>query len=323
MKIVTPLTNVDCYEPLMEAGADEFYCGIVPYEWLKKYNNTMPINRREFIYTGNICNMSSMEILKKKVDRYNIPVKITFNYLFYHEEQYELILDIMNQLIDIGFNTFIIADVALIIYLRQNGVKCDIHLSGEAAENNELTINFLNQFDISRYVFTRKNRLEDMKACISGCNKIGLEFEAFIVNGLCTYSSSYCNTHHCEELSSACFIPYDIVSSDKKSKFRSALRIIKISNTVGTRDFDNSINDRFGATGCGICRIRDLYNMGVTHLKVVGRGSSLDTLVNDVKNTKKIINEALQSNNNDFSSYVIEKYRNNKCPAACLYPKPL
>lgn len=53
------------------------------------------------------------------VDVYKVPVSITFNYLYYLEEQYEIISYIMQDLIEIGFDEFIIADIALILYLKE------------------------------------------------------------------------------------------------------------------------------------------------------------------------------------------------------------
>lgn len=93
MKIVTPLSAVGHYIPLMKAGADEFYSGILPIEWLKKYNMTMPINRREwFLSECNICTYTEMKILSKMVKEYQIPIKITLNSHYYVREQYPLLL---------------------------------------------------------------------------------------------------------------------------------------------------------------------------------------------------------------------------------------
>lgn len=39
MKIVAGLGSVDEYIRYCEAGADEFFCGYVPYKWTKKYGN--------------------------------------------------------------------------------------------------------------------------------------------------------------------------------------------------------------------------------------------------------------------------------------------
>ena len=50
MKIVAGLGSIDHYKDLAEAGADEVFCGVVPYEWNKKYGSLFPLNRREVLY---------------------------------------------------------------------------------------------------------------------------------------------------------------------------------------------------------------------------------------------------------------------------------
>ena len=37
MKIVAGLGSIDEYIPYVKAGADEFFCGYVPYSWTEKY----------------------------------------------------------------------------------------------------------------------------------------------------------------------------------------------------------------------------------------------------------------------------------------------
>ena len=49
MKIVAGLGSVDEYIRYCEAGADEFFCGYVPYKWTKKYGTMMALNRREVL----------------------------------------------------------------------------------------------------------------------------------------------------------------------------------------------------------------------------------------------------------------------------------
>ena len=47
MKIVAGLGCIDDYPAFCEAGADEFFCGYVPYAWTKRYGTTLALNRRE------------------------------------------------------------------------------------------------------------------------------------------------------------------------------------------------------------------------------------------------------------------------------------
>ena len=210
LKIVTPLSNIDCYEPLADAGADEFFCGFIPHEWLTKYGVIMPINRREFLLDNcNICSFSSMEILSKKVKKYKKPVKITFNSQYYIPKQYPLLLSTIERLIELGFSTFIIADPSLIIYLRDHKVDCQIHLSGECCVLNSLALKFFNQLNINRYVYPAKTTLGELEETITKARlRKSIEHEAFILNDWCTYLGAYCNTIHCDEMPNTCHLPY-------------------------------------------------------------------------------------------------------------------
>ena len=47
MKITAGLGSVDDYPMYVEAGADECFCGYVPFAWAEKYGVLNPLNRRE------------------------------------------------------------------------------------------------------------------------------------------------------------------------------------------------------------------------------------------------------------------------------------
>ena len=49
MKITAGLGSVDDYLPYVEAGADEFFCGYVPYEWMKNGGLTAAMQRANAI----------------------------------------------------------------------------------------------------------------------------------------------------------------------------------------------------------------------------------------------------------------------------------
>lgn len=123
MKIVAGLGSVDEYIPYVQAGADELFCGYVPYNWTKKYGTVLPLNRREVLaYNVQLGSFSELEILSAMIRKYRKPVHIAMNSLYYIPEQYEEIADIVKQCMKIGFDSFILADPALILYLRQKGI---------------------------------------------------------------------------------------------------------------------------------------------------------------------------------------------------------
>ena len=114
--------SIDEYERFVQAGADEFFCGYVPFSWAEKYGTVMPLNRREVL----CCNVqlgaySELEILSRMVKKYKKPVHLTFNSLYYLPEQYPEIGDIIEKCMGIGFRSYIIADPALLVYLKNRG----------------------------------------------------------------------------------------------------------------------------------------------------------------------------------------------------------
>jgi collagenase-like PrtC family protease len=328
MKIVAGLGCIDDYIRLVKAGADEVFCGYVPYEWNEKYGNLFPLNRREVLYYNiQISSFEDMKILKKMVDVYKVPVSITFNYLYYLEEQYEMIARIIKDFIEIGFNDFIIADIALILYLKENNIKCSIQLSGESVELNRLSIDFLNKLDISRYIFHRKNSIEDMGACISSNKVKNLEYEAFILNERCHYTGAFCNSLHCDEMIHLCKMPYELSKvSGQSNNFEEVDRRLKLyyKELEDNEELymEEEIEDPYilGSTGCGLCSLKRLKKAGVTHLKVVGRGNSIKNMEKDVQNLKEAIG-MLDSfeDGKDYEKEVKDKLFNGKCSCQCYY----
>lgn len=346
MKIVAGLGCIDDYIRLAEAGADEVFCGYVPYEWNKKYGNLFPLNRREVLYYNvQIGTLEDMKILKKMVDVYKVPVTITMNYLYYLEEQLEFIEKIIRDLMEIGFDEFIIGDPALILYLQEKGIDCSIHLSGECAEINRLSIDFFNRFkNISRYIFHRKNSIEDMKSCIENNEKRNMQYEAFILNERCHYTGAFCSSLHCDEMVHLCKIPYHMAKiNEESSHFRTIddkfkdyydeshfideyeLDKYNVLNLENSNNEDKSNYEyeedaySLGSTGCGICALKKLKNAGVTHLKVVGRGNYIDYMERDVKNLKKAINMLDAYDERSYLENVKDNLFNGKCSGECYY----
>lgn len=342
MKIVAGLGCIDDYISLVEAGADEVFCGYVPYEWNKKYGNLFPLNRREVLYYNiQINSFEDMKILSKMVEVYKVPVNITFNYLYYLEEQYEIIEGIIKDLISIGFNDFIVADLSLLLYLQEKNIKSSIHLSGECAELNCLSIEFFNKFHISRYIFHRKNTIEDIEACINNNKVKDLQYEAFILNEKCHYTGAFCSSLHCDEMIHLCKMPYEIAKiSEQSNNFKEVNNKIEkyykefdeneeaceenqydIKNGCDAEgEEEKGTSYILGETGCGLCALKELKMAGVTHLKVVGRGNSVDNMKRDVENLRKAIDMLEHiKDSNTYEMRVKDKLFEGKCSGQCYY----
>ena len=96
MKITAGLGSADEYIRFVEAGADEFFSGFVPYSWTEKYGTVMPLNRREVLcYHVQLGAFSELEILSEMIRKYKKPVHLTFNSLYYIPQQYPEIVEII------------------------------------------------------------------------------------------------------------------------------------------------------------------------------------------------------------------------------------
>ena len=316
MKIVAGLGSIDEYERFVEAGADEFFCGYVPYSWSKKYGTVLPLNRREVLcYNVQIGSFSELEILAAMVRKYRKPVHLTFNSLYYIPEQYPEIAEIIQRCMALGFRSYIIADPALMVYLHEHNIECDIHISGETGEINSQMMAAFAKFHPKRLIFHRKNTFEDMEKVIENSeSKLG-EFEAFVLNELCQFTGAFCNSLHCDEMGYLCRVPY-ILGGREGNK-------TEINLKISSGKIEDEIDDSAylcGETGCGLCALYQLQKAGITHLKLVGRGNYVDYMENDIRSLKRALNILDQSQSEaDFITKMKSQLFPDGCSKNCYY----
>lgn len=298
MKITAGLGGLEDYARFAAAGADELFAGFVPVEWLEKYSNISPLNRREVLLHGiQLDSFDEMRLLADSIEKHGVPVSLTFNSISYLPEQYPLIAEMLENLYLIGFADWILADPALMLHLKQQKIPGRIHLSGEAGCFSPDAMRFFAQFDIYRWIFPRKMLPEEMAACISAVP--GAQYEAFALNERCHYSGAFCMSLHCDELDHACHIPYHPCGPDVRSE--------SLSKTHP---------DGFGAGGCALCALPRLRKAGITHLKVVGRGAHPDAMERDIRLMRRAV-EMEDASPDALRREIIGE----SCAHNCYYPK--
>ena len=315
MKITAGLGSADEYIRFVEAGADEFFSGFVPYSWTEKYGTVMPLNRREVLcYHVQLGAFSELEILSEMIRKYKKPVHLTFNSLYYIPQQYPEIVEIIENCMKLGFMSYIIADPALIVYLREKGIPCEIHMSGEMGEINRRTVEVFQRLDLKRVIFHRKNSFEDMQSVIcsertAGGRRAETEFEAFVLNEMCQFTGAFCNSLHCDELGHLCRVPYWTEPVRDESEDEDA--------TVLKYDDNGYL---CGATGCGLCALYRLRDAGITHLKLVGRGNYTDFMEKDIRNLKTAL-EILENTDTEaaFRTEMKKQIFPYGCSGNCYY----
>ena len=303
MKITSGLGSIDDYPRYVRAGADELFCGYVPFSWSEKYGTVLPLNRREVLnYNVQIGSFSELEILANMVQKYQKPVHLAFNSLYYRPEQYEEIAQIIQQCRSIGFDSYILADPALLVYLRKEKINCEVHLSGDLGTvNSAMTEVFAKEYP-KRIIFQRKNTISEMRAVIRHITAqkeaarkewtYPTEFEAFALNELCQFSGAFCNSLHCDEMGYLCRVPYwkkpmslseSKLEKQEKNRPGENISISELTNPVSEDGY------LCGATGCGLCTLKQLSDAGITHLKLVGRGNYTDFMERDIRNLRRTL----------------------------------
>ena len=252
---------------------------------------------------------------------------------------------------EIGFQSYIIADPALILYLRKQKIDCEIHLSGEAAEVNHGMVDFFQKMKLKRVIFHRKNTLEDMQSIIArqrtkenmwavsiktDCTREmtaecgEMEFEAFVLNELCQFTGAFCNSLHCDEMGYLCRVPYQL-GDVKTEKVQESTKFDKYRQEKNTesdgfaeelpedilRDTDGYL---CGETGCGLCALYQLQEAGITHLKLVGRGNYTDFMEKDIRNLRKALDILEHSDSEKtYLSNLQKVFFPDGCSGNCYY----
>lgn len=333
MKITAGLGSIDEYERFVQAGADEFFCGYVPFSWIEKYGTVMPLNRREVLcYNVQIGAYSELEILSHMVKKYKKPVHLTFNSLYYLPEQYPEIAAIIKQCMELGFRSYIIADPALLVYLRKQGISCEIHLSGETGEVNSEMVKMFRRFPLKRIIFHRKNTFQDMQSVIASQRAFekntgirmedGMEFEAFVLNEMCQFTGAFCNSLHCDEMGYLCRVPYWLGTVREGDTIPEKMRTLQ--ERAWEQEPDPEAYDETGylcgETGCGLCALYQLRKAGITHLKLVGRGNYVDHMKKDIQNLRKVLDILETAENEDEFQYTIKRtVFPHGCNGRCYY----
>ena len=287
MKILAPFSSKEEVSPMIDAGADELYCGIIPPRWHKRYSALEILSRRG----GFESNFSSFADLKEAIaisHSKKVPVFVALN-VPYVTEQYPFILKIVNKLCQIGVDAFIVADIGLLLLLKDSKIKKEIHISTLGNVFNSKTVKFYKKLGVKRIVLPRHLTLAEMNELIKQSQCCNIEFEAFILNTLCHNIDGLCHFFH-----NIILQPKDSVNSLDNIQIRhtylTALRgsgcEIKFSRQLFNAKTKKIISNKpinFGdmregkkkySYACGICQVPEMEKSGIKYLKIVERGRS-------------------------------------------------
>ena len=151
------------------------------------------------------------------------------------------------------------------------------------------------------------------------------EFEAFILNEMCQFTGAFCNSLHCDELGHLCRIPYwlkPLKESCTGSSFRQLRPSVPAASSQTDVPNDSDLPEGYlcGATGCGLCALYRLREIGITHLKLVGRGNYTDFMEQDIRMLRQTLAILETSTSEkDFQQNMREQLFPQGCSSHCYY----
>jgi len=315
MKILSPINSHEEVEPLVKAGAGEFFCGYVPKEWSMKYTDAFSLNRRH-LPVNQVNDITELEKIICLSKENNIKVHITLNALYYIDEQKEFLLNYIGQLKEIGVEALIITSLPLIKICKNIGTFYLI-LSGEALPINSESIRLYREIGINRIVFPRDITLNEIKGITSLFPD--LDFEAFIMRERCIYCGGTCFTSHGIRKTNFCREPWkqslkslnsEILTFEEYRQFKENSMAFKMLKEKDYIDLIEGTKVDIRNSDCGACAIKKLSDYNVMSLKVVGRGIPLNAKIAHINFIKACVELAEKVNDNYEYVRKVQELRN-------------
>ena len=121
------------------------------------------------------------------------------------------------------------------------------------------------------------------------------------MNELCHFSGAFCNSLHCDELTHLCRVPYELGNLHKKEETDAAQKDVAETDRIQGKEGKGLPLDEdgylTGSTGCGLCALYRMKQVGITHLKLVGRGNYTDFMEKDIRQLRKALDILEKSDN--------------------------
>ncbi len=290
MKILSPLDYTDDIEKLMEAGAGEFFCGLLDEAWYAKYpvisTNRRPAGKGHF---------KSFDVLKEAVNKAhstNTKVYFTLNEHYYVNAQYEILKKHIDGAAGSGVDAFILSDYGLMAWLRENGYDIPIHISTGGTVFNWRTAKFYcDEFGAESITFPRHLEVKELKTLAEKLPDV--DTSVFVLNSRCINVDGFCTFQHglagktvFPMFRNACMLPCSVEVYLNSPKIAPVSPEIKEQMLSRQKVWEKvHVDDH----PCGVCAMFELKEMGIKSLKIVGRGNPLERKLKDITFLKTLV----------------------------------
>ena len=174
IELLSPAGNYDKLRAAFSYGADAAYMGMT-----------------EFSLRRNAGNFSEEEIEKVRALKEKTGKRLycTMNILF-HQRDIEKIQTMADEIRKWPFDAFIISDIGLVPFLKNNFPERELHLSTQASSMNSESVKMYRDMGFKRVILGREASLDDIKRIKDAVPE--MELEAFVHGAMCMAYSGRC-----------------------------------------------------------------------------------------------------------------------------------
>lgn len=288
--IAAPVTTAREAALLMQAGARELYCGLMTRRWMEQYGQADLITRRQ----GLASHVSSLDELSEIITiakHYRGTVSLAAN-RYYSEAQERWILEEIGAFADMGGQGIILADIGLLLALKQRDNRLNFQLSSLANVFNTTSAGLFEKLGVSRIILPRDLSLREFRLLSAGMPP--MDMEVIVLHQKCQFMDGLCGFYH--ELRFTCHTPgefdYRHIRTVPSGDRQPVLELINPRyqghgcdlpwRTIG-HPVTPLMKDDFNHPHCAACQLASFIAMGITHFKIAGRGYPTQLLVKSVQ----------------------------------------
>jgi len=255
-KLLAPARSFEGGVRVIEAGADEVYCGVVIPE-LKDFE----------LYRGATAEISSydeLERLVKYAHGHNAKIVVTVNQPFQADVIKMPIRNHIRSCIDTGIDALIVGDIGILSLVKEIDAEIPLYASTYMVSTNYEAVDFLRRLGFNRVILERQLMIDEISEIVRLSR---VEVEIFIHGGGCSNINGSCYMYHRFPqprraqvqkkglLGNPCSLTYEVYDYNDEQK------------KLG----DFPIMDALEY--CSLCKLQQLVQIGVKGFKIEGRGS--------------------------------------------------
>jgi putative protease len=257
VKILSPVTSFDATIGVIEAGADEIYCGV-------KIPGTNYPGLSLRTYRSSLQSYDELGAVVDYAHEHGVETIVTMEFPFLADFLEDRIRKHAMSCVEKGVDALIAGDIGIVLTLLDMGLGIPIYASTYLASMNYEAVDFLRKLGVKRVILERQLSLEEIGEIVTR-SKGGVEIEVFVHGPGC--SNINVNCYGC---SGSIVKP---VKADYKGLVTPTCRV-----TYEVYRLRGSKRKRLGSlpildayTFCSLCQLPELIKTGLTGIKIVGR----------------------------------------------------